>query len=281
MTTPVGTDAGSDPGGAPGAAEAFQISPAAAEAYEADFVPAFFAQWAPVLCRAAGIEPGHRVLDVACGTGIVARTAADLVGPDHVVGVDLNPAMLAVAARIAPRIGWQQGDVAALPVPDGAFDVVTCQMALMFFPDPDAALRELARAVAPGGRVAVLVPSGLAAQAAYGPFVEMAAEHAGAHARQLLGSYFACGDPQALRDLLVRAGLDVTLTAAHAGTARFASVDALVETEVRSTPLGELISDRTYRQIRDGARRVLAPFSTPDGRLDAPFECQVVVGHRR
>ena len=114
-----------------GSSESFQIPIEAAEVYEAAFVPGFFAQWAPLLCQAAGVEPGQTVLDVACGTGIVARTAADLVAPGGtVVGVDLNEAMLTVAARVRPDLEWRHGDAAALPfgdrelrhraVPDGA-----------------------------------------------------------------------------------------------------------------------------------------------------------------
>ena len=85
--------------------ESFQIPLEAAELYESAFVPAFFAQWAPVLCEVAGVGPGTSVLDVACGTGIVARTAADLVGPTGSVdGVDLNEAMLQVARRVRPDL---------------------------------------------------------------------------------------------------------------------------------------------------------------------------------
>ena len=84
-------------------AETFQITPAQAEMYESTFVPAIFAQWAPLLLDAAEVRPAERVLDVACGTGILARTAAERVGPTgSVVGVDLNPAMLAVARRLRP-----------------------------------------------------------------------------------------------------------------------------------------------------------------------------------
>jgi ubiquinone/menaquinone biosynthesis C-methylase UbiE len=141
--------------------ESFQIPIEAAEAYHAAFVPAFFSQWAPVLCGAAGITAGQRVLDVACGTGIVARTAADIVGPPNVVGVDINDAMLTVARRVQPDIDWRQGDAGAIPLPDEAFDAVLCQMALMFFPRRAVALREMGRVTAAGGTVAVLVPSDL------------------------------------------------------------------------------------------------------------------------
>ena len=98
--------------------ESFQIPIEAAEFYESAFVPAFFAQWAPILCTAAGVSPGQRVLDVACGTGIGARTAADLVAPEGtVVGVDLNEAMLTVARRIRPDIDFRKATPTPSPSP--------------------------------------------------------------------------------------------------------------------------------------------------------------------
>src|SRR5262245_18402472 len=96
--------------------ETFQLTAEMAEAYEAQFVPAFFAQWAPRLLDAAAVRIGQRVLDVACGTGIVARLAASRVGDSGaVVGLDLNEAMLAVARRIRPDLTWRQGSAEALP----------------------------------------------------------------------------------------------------------------------------------------------------------------------
>jgi SAM-dependent methyltransferase len=257
-------------------AESFQIPVEAAEAYEATFVPAFFAQWAPILCDAAGVGAGHTVLDVACGTGIVARVAAERAGAARVTGVDLNEAMLTVARRVRADIDWRHGDAAALPLAGRSFDAVLCQMALMFFPDPIGALREMARVAAAAGTVAVLVPAGLGAQPAYGPFVDMAARQAGPQARSLLDTYFACGDLDDLTGLFGRAGLRVTGTETHGGTARFGSVDAFVTTEVESTPLRERISAGVYHRIKQGAREVLAPFTAADGTLAAPFRVHVV-----
>ena len=257
-------------------AESFQIPIEAAEAYEATFVPAFFAQWAPILCDAAGIGADHTVLDVACGTGIVARVAAERAGATQVTGVDLNEAMLTVARRVRADIDWRHGDAAALPLADRSFDAVLCQMALMFFPDRIGALREMARVAAPAGTVAVLVPAGLGAQPAYGPFVDMAARQAGPQARSLLDTYFNCGDLDELTRLFGRAGLRVTGNQTHGGTARFGSVDAFVTTEVESTPLRERISAGVYHRIKQGAREVLAPFTAADGTLAAPFQVHVV-----
>ncbi len=263
-------------------AEAFNVSTEVAEIYESAFVPAFFGQWAPILCEAAGVAPGQRVLDVACGTGIVARTAADLVTPrGWVAGVDVNEAMLTVARRVRPDIDFRQGDAAALPFPDHSFDTVLCQMALMFFPDPAGALSEMARVVRPGGGVAVLVPGALETQAAFAPFVEVAGRHAGAEAMSLLGAYFVWGDLAKLTSLVESVGLEVATARTQGGTYRAASVDAFVTTEVESTPLLERISDDVYRAIRTDARTVLAPFTTPDGRVEAPFECNLVVARRQ
>ena len=262
--------------------ETFQIPIEAAELYESAFVPAFFAQWAPILCEAAGVAPGRTVLDVACGTGIAARTAADLIGPGGtVVGVDLNEAMLTVAARVRPDITWKQGDVAELPFADGTFDTVLCQMALMFFGDRPAALREMARVAADDGTVAVVVPGALEAQAAFKPFAELSARIAGPEAMSLLTTYFVCGDVDELTALFADAGLRVTVSRKVSGTYRAPSVDAAVRNEVESTPLIERISEETYRRLREEAVEIMRPFTEPDGSLVAPFECLVVAAARR
>ncbi len=262
--------------------ETFQIPIETAELYEAAFVPVFFAQWAPTLCAAAGIGPGQRVLDVACGTGIVARTAADLVGATgSVVGLDLNEAMLTVARRVTPGVEWHQGDAADLPFDDSSFDTVVSQMALMFFPDRRAAIEQMRRVVRTGGSVAVLVPGRLETQPAFAPFVAMAAEMAGREAAALLGTYFACGDLEELTALFEAAALRVVEASTPLGTYRAPSVDAFVTTEVESTPLVERISDDEYRRIRDGAREVLSPFVLPGGSVEAPFGCNLVVAASR
>jgi ubiquinone/menaquinone biosynthesis C-methylase UbiE len=252
--------------------ERFQLSIEAAERYETAFVPAIFAEWAPLLADCARVEPGQEVLDVACGTGIVARIVDDrLHGSGRVVGLDLNPGMLAVAGRVRPDLEWRQGDVAALPFAPASFDRVLCQMALMFFPDRAGALREMRRVCRPGGLVAVCVPAALDAQPAYGPFVDMAAEHANDVARTLLGTYWSCGDPDELTATVTAAGLEVVDVRSHLGTAAFGSPEELAETEVKGSPLAERVSDEVVDRIREGAREVLRPFTAADGSLAAPL----------
>jgi ubiquinone/menaquinone biosynthesis C-methylase UbiE len=261
--------------------EAFQITVDAAEVYEARFVPALFAEWAPRLVDFARVAPGQTVLDVACGTGIVARTAAGRLGATgRVIGLDLNEAMLSVARRVGPDIEWRQGDVAALPFPDRSFDTVLCQMALMFFPDRVGALREMRRVVADAGSVAVVVPADLGAQPAYGPFVELAARHAGPDAASLLSAYFACGRLEELTALVEAAGLRVIATRTHLGRARFPSIDDFVAAEVQATPLAGRLSGTVYERIRAGAGEVLRPFLTAAG-LEVPLAGHLVAGRRQ
>ncbi len=133
----------------------WQLDTDSAEAYERYLVPAIFEPFARVLVALAAPAAGERVLDAACGTGVVARYAAPRAG--HVVGADVNAGMLAVAARIAPQLEWVQADIAALPFEDDTFDLVLCQQALQFVPDHAAALAELQRVLAPGGRILVSV----------------------------------------------------------------------------------------------------------------------------
>jgi ubiquinone/menaquinone biosynthesis C-methylase UbiE len=262
--------------------ETFRLSAAAAELYETQFVPALFAEWAPRLIELAGVAPGQAVLDVACGTGIVARTVADRQrGQGRIVGLDLNEPMLAVARRVRPELEWRQGDAARLPFPDGAFDVALCQMAFMFFPDRTQVLREMARVVTADGTVAFSVPSRLSSQPAYAPFVELAARHAGPEATTLLGTYFASGDLDELQRLVEDAGLRVTATRTYMGTVTCPSVDAFVATEVESTPLRERLSDAVYARIREGARELLRPFTKADGAAAIPLEGHVIAAHKR
>src|SRR5262245_5790414 len=116
-----------------------------AESYENYMVPALFAPWSAHLIRSANVQPGEHVLDVACGTGVVARHIAPHVGSQGmVIGLDLNPEMLGVGRTAAERegltIGWRTGRAEQLPFPDGSFDLVVCQFGLMFFTDRHKAL---------------------------------------------------------------------------------------------------------------------------------------------
>jgi ubiquinone/menaquinone biosynthesis C-methylase UbiE len=140
----------------------FQLNGDAAEFRERYSVRYFMGPWAPELVALAALQPGERVLDLACGTGLVTRLAAAEVGPTgQVTGLDINAAMLAVARSLPPPSGapitWVEGNAGTMDLPDASFDVILCQQGLQFFPDKPAAVREMRRVLVPGGRVVLTV----------------------------------------------------------------------------------------------------------------------------
>jgi ubiquinone/menaquinone biosynthesis C-methylase UbiE len=142
--------------------EQWHLTVQAAELYERYVARYILGPWAPLLVDAARLAPGERVLDVACGTGVVARIAAQRVGPaGRVIGVDLNPGMIGVARSLpAPNgapIEWHERSALDLRLEDASIDVVLCQQGLQFFPDKAVALREMRRVLDHGGRLALSV----------------------------------------------------------------------------------------------------------------------------
>jgi ubiquinone/menaquinone biosynthesis C-methylase UbiE len=203
------------------------------EIFEQALVGPLFRPWAGPLLDDARLAPGDRVLDIACGTGIVARVARERLGPGPtIVGVDLSAPMLDVARRVAPDIDWREGDAGALPLRTGEqFDVVVCQQGLQFFPDRAQAVREMHRALVPGGRVAVAtwrpdseVPFGLALR-------EVAERHVGPIADRRHGF----GDADPLAALFRDAGFSDVAVKTVGRTIHFA--DPMVFVRLNAMPL--------------------------------------------
>jgi SAM-dependent methyltransferase len=245
-----------------------QITRSAAEIYEEFFVPALFAEWAPRVAAAAGIRAGHKVLDVACGTGVLAREAARRVAPGgEVAGLDRNPGMLAVAGRQAPGVAWREGLAEALPYDAGAFDAVVSQFGLMFFDDRERALQEMWRVLRPGGRLAVAVWDGLETTPGYTAMTELLQRLFGERIAAGLRAPFVLGDSDELRSLFAAAGLPEIQIATEAGTARFPSLESWVHTDVRGWTLADLIDDDQYQLLLRTAQAELKRFAGPDGKV--------------
>lgn len=212
---------------------ASNVEIAAAKAYEALHVPALFKQWAPKVVDAAKIRQGQRVLDIDCGTGILAREASSRTGMEgYVAGLDPTPGMLAVAHQLAPAIAWQKGIAEQLPYEDNAFDAVVSQFGLMFFRNRTAALREMLRVLVPGGRLAVAVWESLENSEAYPVEVSMLERLAGKQAADALRAPFVLGDRAELEKLFKAAGVGSVQVSSHNGTARFPGIRAMVEADL-------------------------------------------------
>ncbi|HEX7166952.1 MAG TPA: methyltransferase domain-containing protein, partial [Acidimicrobiales bacterium] len=176
-----------------------------AENYQRYFVPAIATPASAGLLAAADLRPGQRVLDVACGTGVVARLAAERVGPTGAVtAIDVAADMIdvarATAAPESPTIEWHVGDAMSLPFADEQYDVVTCQMGLMFMEDRAAAVAEMRRVLVPGGRVVVTTPGAI--QAPFALMEQAIVDHISPELGGFVRAVFSMHDHDAVAALL-------------------------------------------------------------------------------
>lgn len=205
-----------------------------AVSYEEFLVPYAFSPWARDLAAHAAPQPGERVLDVACGTGVVLQTVAPTVGPHgRLAGVDLSPAMLAVA-RSKPfgeiPVEWHEASADELPFPDNTFDLVLCQQGLQFFPDKAKAIGEMRRVLRYGGRVALSVWRSLEHNPIYDAMNEAVRQHLGVPA--FAGAF--SGDRAEIETLLSRSGFDEIVIAPVTMMLRFPSVERYVKLSLLS-----------------------------------------------
>jgi len=258
-----------------------------AGAYEKYLVPAFFTGCAEQLLELAAVKPGERVLDVACGTGIVARLAAGRVGAEgSVTGVDVNEGMLAVAAAAAGpgAVEWRPADATSLPFPDNGFDVVTCQQGLQFLTDTDkaAALREMRRVLVPGGRVAVAAWRGIEVNSAFVAVADVLDRYVDTGAGMLLREPFSGPDRADLHRLLTTAGFWAVRVRIGVIHVRFPSAREFLRREVVSTPLAEpvgAIDEARREEMAMELERTLAPFTDDDG-IAFPLQTWMAVAGR-
>jgi ubiquinone/menaquinone biosynthesis C-methylase UbiE len=257
----------------------------APENYEQYFVPAIGRPLAEDLVSRAHLVAGERIVDVACGTGIVARIAADKVGPDGAVNaVDMNPGMLAVARATSPGrapVSWHEADATSLPLDDGSHDVVFCQLGLQFFPDKVAALREAHRVLAPGGRILVNVPG--SEPELFEALARALADHVSDQAAGFVHVVFSLHKTDELQRLIAEAGFSSVEATSSIMTLRLPDPTAFLWQYVHATPLVSTIAGLDNEQraaiehdvVSDWQRHV-----TSDGSMQLHLPMTSAVGRR-
>jgi SAM-dependent methyltransferase len=255
----------------------------AAENYERYFVPAIAAPLAVDLIELARLDVGERVLDMACGTGVVARLAADRVGPGSVTGVDVNPGMLAVArSRTAAGAGieWRQADAQATRLSDCAYDAVLCQLGLQFFADRTAALREMLRVLTPGGRLVANLPG--PTPPIFGALEEALSAHVSPATAGFVSAVFSLHDPSALMRLFVGAGFSDTSVAVSTKSLHLPFPSEFLWQYVSSTPLITAVAGLDARDRASLERDVVARWDrfTDDRGLILELEMITATAHK-
>jgi SAM-dependent methyltransferase len=256
------------------------------QAYEKYLVPALFAPWAAKLIDFAKLEPGERVLDVACGTGIVARLAAQREdNAAKIVGIDLNPQMLEIARQsssdVTMPIQWLEGSATDIQLPEATFDVVFCQASLMYFAEPQAT-QEMHRMLVPGGRLAVNVWRPIQYSPGYVALAEALERHVSSEVAAMMKLPFSLGDAEKVRKLIVGVGFRDVHIRLDIDMVRFPSSEEFIRRQVVSSPLAGPVS-----QVDDNARAaLLEDFSgamhayRDDDGLAFPIEAYLAVAHK-
>ncbi len=277
---------------AEGEQDGWQLDGGAPELYQRHLVPSMTAMWATDLADRAGLRSGERVLDVACGTGVVARVAAQRVGgTGRVAGLDINPGMLEVARSVpAPDgapIDWYEGSALDLPFADASLDVTLCQLGLQFFPDRRRALRQIRRVLVPGGRLALSVFGPIEHNPATYALANALDRHAHAGASATKRAEHALADSECLRALVTRAGFGDIVIDTVTKMVQFPSVVDYVQIQLSATPLATLTArvDATGREhlfaaVVDDVGTALGAYDE-GGRLKFPQELHILLAHRR
>lgn len=178
--------------------------------YDEGLGPILFAEYARTMAERVAAGRASRVLETACGTGIVTRQLRDhLPAAAHLTATDLNGDMLALARlkiKAGEEVEFQTADATALPFPDASFDTMVCQFGIMFYPDKDKGFREAHRVLASGGRYLFSVwdahehnPFGRIAHTVIGSFFET-------NAPQFYAVPFSCHAIDPIKEALIRAG---------------------------------------------------------------------------
>jgi ubiquinone/menaquinone biosynthesis C-methylase UbiE len=262
----------------------YQVTADAAELRERYSVRYFIGPWVPGLIAVASLHPGERVLDVACGTGVVSRLAAPAVGPTgQVTGLDINAAMLAVARSRPPSgvsITWVEGNAVAMDFPDASFDVILCQQGLQFFPDKAAALLEMHRVLVPRGRVILSVWKSA------GPYnvavADALAHHVGVEAATRFRASRVVPDAETLYRLLIEAGFPAVEIRPSTMTIRLPSLETFVLGHLSGMPVADAVSALSEEQRAALARhvkRALEPYADGTG-VAVPDEVNIATAHK-
>jgi SAM-dependent methyltransferase len=255
----------------------------AGRGYESLFVPALFEQWTKHLIEGAGIREGSRVLDIACGTGILARNALSRTGPGgKVVGVDPAQGMIAAAKEIEPNIDWILCSAESLELGDETFDCVISQFGMMFFQDRQKSVEEMFRVLKPSGSLAIAVWNSVEQNPAYADIIAVLQEQVGTAAADALRQPFSLGNTDEVIDVLDNSGFVGINVQTRVEPARFPSSRHMVEAELRGwLPLFDIfLSEDEINDVLVESDSTLFKYANASGEAIFPTSAHVITARK-
>jgi len=255
----------------------------AGRGYESLFVPALFDQWTKHLIEGARIRDGSHVLDIACGTGVLARNALSRTGPSgRVVGVDPAPGMLAAAKEIEPGIDWILCSAEALELDDEIIDCVISQFGMMFFQDREKSVEEMFRVLKPGGSLAIAIWNSVEQNPAYADIIAVLQEQVGTAAADALRLPYSLGNPEEVTTILGNSGFTGINVETKVESAQFPSSRHMVEAELRGwLPLFDIIlSEAKINEVLVESDSTLSKYASPSGHAVFPTSAHVITAQK-
>jgi SAM-dependent methyltransferase len=255
----------------------------AGRGYESLFVPALFEAWTKHLVEGAEIQEGSHVLDIACGTGVLARSALARAGATgRVVGADPAPGMLAAANEIEPAIDWVLCSAEALDVDDEVFDSIISQFGMMFFEDRQKSAEEMFRALKPGGSLAIAVWRSVEHNPAYADIISVLEEHVGTAAADALRLPYSLGNSDEVTAVLEGGGFANITVEAKTETATFPSSRQMVEAELRGwLPLFDIfLTDDKINEVLVESDKTLGKYAGTSGEAVFPTSAHVFTARK-
>ena len=255
----------------------------AGRGYERLFVPALFSPWTKHLIAGAGVSEGSHVLDVACGTGVLARDALSHAGSTgRVVGVDPAPGMIGAARELQPGVEYLLASAEVLPLADSTFDCVLSQFGMMFFQDKAEAAREMYRVLKPGGGLAIAVWNTVEHNPAYGDIIAVLQDEVGTAAADALRLPYTLGNHGAVTGLLENAGFGTINVEMKIESARFPSSRHMVEAELRGwLPLFDIHLDESkISEVLVQSDKTLAKYAVASGEAVFPTSAHVITARK-
>ena len=256
----------------------------AGRGYEALFVPALFSNWTRHLVEGSDVAQGSHTLDIACGSGVLARHVLSKTGDSgRVVGIDPAPGMIAAARELESNIEWVLGSAEELEFDDCSFDNIVSQFGMMFFTDRNAATNEMLRVLKPGGRLAVAVWNSLENNPAYGDIIAVLDEEVSNAAGNALRLPYSLGDPDEIAAVFDRAGFSDISVETKTEQATFPSSRTMVEAELRGwLPLFDIhLGEAKIANVLIKSDNRLSRYASQTGEAVLPTSAHIVTARKR